>query len=137
MATFKIEVTEGKFDFTSFNDLIKITKPSAGMLYALAESATKRANDQLYRYKNPLLARGQDVENSIAILRNAVAYSSVARRTNPNTTLSVDELVQGGINLAHEKTMAKINKAQDEANRGRPEMTYPSHTNSGDAGKIA
>ena len=70
-------------------------------------------------------------------LRNANSYYLQARQTNPATSLTVEELIQGGIALAHEKALAKANKAQDEANRGRPEMTYPQHTNSGDAGKVA
>ena len=89
------------------------------------------------RFRSPLINKAWDTANAIAILRNANSYYLQARQTNPTTTLTVDELIKGGIALAHDKAMAKQVKAQNEANRGRPEIEYPQHTNSGDAGKVA
>ena len=84
-----------------------------------------------------MINKAWDAANAVAVLRNANSYYLQARQTNPATTLTVDELIQGGIALAHEKAMAKQVKAQTEANRGRPEMTYPQQTNSADYGKVA
>lgn len=125
------------FDFQAFNNFIKQSNPSASVRLAIAESLINDAVNTMARFRSPLINKAWDAANSVAILRNANSYYLQARQTNPATTLTVEELIQGGIALAHEKALAKANKAQDEANRGRPEMTYPQHTNSGDAGKIA
>lgn len=125
------------FDFSAFNSFIKETNPSASVRLALAETLINDAVNTMARFRSPLIQKGWDAANSVGILRNANAYYLQHNRTNPATTLTVDELIKGGIALAHEKAMAKQVKAQNEANRGRPEMTYPQHTNSGDAGKVA
>ena len=125
------------FDFATFNTFIKETNPSASVRLALAETLVNDAINTMARFRSPLIQKGWDTANAIGILRNANSYYLQHNRTNPATTLTVDELIKGGIALAHEKAMAKQVKAQTEDNRGRPEMTYPAHTNSGDAGKVA
>lgn len=135
MAT--INVSEGKFEFETFNELMRITKPSASARLAIAESMVNDAVNTMARFKSPLIQKGWDAANVLAILRNANAFYLQHNKTNPATTLSVDELIQGGIKLAHEKALAKAKIRQNNDNRGRPEIEYPQHTNSGDAGKIA
>lgn len=135
MAT--INVTENKFDFDSLNELMKITKPSASARLAIAESMINDAVNTMARFKSPLIQKAWDAANTVAILRNANAYYLQHNKTNPATTLSVDELIQGGIKLAHEKALAKAKIRQNNDNRGRPEMTYPQETNSADYGKVA
>ena len=125
------------FDFQAFNNFIKQSNPSASVRLAIAESLINDAVNTMARFRSPLINKAWDAANSVAILRNANSYYLQARQTNPATSLSVDELIQGGIALAHEKAMAKQVKAQTEANRGRPEMTYPQQTNSADYGKVA
>jgi hypothetical protein len=57
---------------------------------------------------------------------------------NRNTkTHTVEELLEGGRELARQAAQASMNKEQTEANRGRPELTYPAETNSADYGKVA
>jgi hypothetical protein len=128
---------KNSFNFESFNSFIKESNPSASVRLAIAESLVNDAVNTMARFRSPLIQKGWDVANSLAILRNANSYYLQHNKTNPATTLTVDELIKGGIALAHDKAMAKQVKAQNEDNRGRPEMTYPQHTNSGDAGKVA
>ena len=125
------------FDFQAFNNFIKQSNPSASVRLAIAESLINDAVNTMARFRSPLINKAWDAANAVAVLRNANSYYLQARQTNPATTLTVDELIQGGIALAHEKAMAKQVKAQTEANRGRPEMTYPQQTNSADYGKVA
>ena len=125
------------FDFQAFNNFIKQSNPSASVRLAIAESLINDAVNTMARFRSPLINKAWDAANAVAVLRNANSYYLQARQTNPATTLTVEELIQGGIALAHEKALAKANKTQDEANRGRPEMTYPQQTNSADYGKVA
>lgn len=135
MAT--INVSEGKFEFESLNELIKITKPSASARLAIAESMINDTVNTMARFKSPLIQKAWDAANTVAILRNANAYYLQHNKTNPSTTLSVDELIKGGIALAHEKALAKAKIRQNNENRGRPEIEYPQQTNSADYGKVA
>ena len=48
-----------------------------------------------------------------------------------------EELLEGGRELARQAAQASMIKEQNEANRGRPELTYPQETNSADYGKVA
>ena len=128
---------KNSFDFTAFNSFIKESNPSASVRLALAETLINDAINTMARFRSPLIQKGWDCANSVAILRNANSYYLQHNKTNPASTLSVDELITGGIALAHEKAMAKQVKAQNDDNRGRPEMTYPQQTNSADYGKVA
>ena len=107
------------FDFQAFNNFIKQSNPSASVRLAIAESLINDAVNTMARFRSPLINKAWDAANSVAILRNANSYYLQARQTNPATTLTVEELIQGGIALAHEKALAKANKAQDEAKIGR------------------
>lgn len=129
--------TRNSFDFASFNNFMKEKNPSASVKLAIAESLINDAINTMARFRSPLINKAWDAANAVAILRNANSYYLQARQTNPATTLSVDELIQGGIKLAHEKALAKAKIAQNNDNRGRPEMTYPQETNSADYGKVA
>lgn len=128
---------KNSFDFTAFNSFIKESNPSASVRLALAETLINDAINTMARFRSPLIQKGWDAANAVAILRNANSYYLQHNKTNPASTLTVDELITGGIALAHEKAMAKQVKAQNDANRGRPEMTYPQQTNSADYGKVA
>ena len=125
------------FDFQAFNNYMRDKNPSASVKLAIAESLVNDAVNTMARFRSPLINKAWDTANAIAILRNANSYYLQARQTNPTTTLTVDELIKGGIALAHDKAMAKQVKAQNEANRGRPEIEYPQETNSADYGKVA
>jgi len=125
------------FDFATFNAFMKDKNPSASVKLAIAESLINDAINTMARFRSPLIQKGWDAANAVAILRNANSYYLQHNKTNPATTLTVDELIKGGIALAHEKAMAKQVKAQNETNRGRPEMTYPQETNSADYPKEA
>jgi len=108
--------------------------PSASVQCAVAKSQWTNAVTTFARFRSPLLELALEIEDKMALFNNANRFYLANRETK---TWSKDELIAKGIEIAHQKALGSLNKEQNEANRGRPEIEYPQHSNSGDAGRVA
>jgi len=138
-----ITFTDGKFDFTQFNDMLATVKPSAGTKVAIARSLLKDvlSNDMRYRAM-PLIELGYKLEDDIEVYSNArkiYTASNIEARTNKTIakTWSAQELVQAAKVTALNNANASMRAEQNEANRGRPELTVENQSTSADAGRVA
>ena len=138
-----ITFTDGKFDFTQFNDMLAVVKPSAGTKVAIARSLMKDVLSSDMRYRAmPLIELGYALEDQIETYSNArkiFTTSNIEARTNKTIgkTWSAQELVQAAKTAAHVNANASLKNEQTEANRGRPELTVENQSTSGDAGRVA
>ena len=138
-----ITFTEGKFDFTQFNDMLTHVKPSAGTKVAIARSLMKDVLSSDMRYRAmPLIELGYALENEIETYSNArkiYTTCNIEARTNKTIakTWSAQELVQAAKIAAHVNANASLVAEQTESNRGRPELTVANQSTSADAGKVA
>jgi hypothetical protein len=126
--------TRKSFDFDAFNNFMTSQSPSASVQCAVAKSQWTNAVTTFARFRSPLLELALEIEDKMALFNNANRFYLANRETK---TWSKDELIAKGIEIAHQKALGSLNKEQNEANRGRPEIEYPQHTNSGDAGRVA
>jgi len=138
-----ITFTDGKFDFTQFNDMLAVVKPSAGTKVAIARSLMKDVLSSDMRYRAmPLIELGYALEDQIETYSNArkiYTTCNIEARTNKTIakTWSAQELVQAAKTAAHVNANASLKAEQTESNRGRPELTPENQSTSADAGRVA
>lgn len=121
-------------DYNEINTFLKSKNLSASQKLAIGRSLIRSASSTFGAYNSPLAQSMFKLRDDLELLALANKFYMANRNTK---THSVEELLEGGRELARQAAQASMNKEQTEANRGRPELTYPNQTNSADYGKVA
>jgi hypothetical protein len=121
-------------DYNEINTFLKEKNLSASQKLAIGRSLIRSASSTFGAYNSPLAQNMFKLRDDLELLALANKFYMANRNTK---THSVEELLEGGRELARQAAQASMNKEQTEANRGRPELTYPNQTNSADWGKVS
>lgn len=121
-------------DYNEINTFLKEKNLSASQKLAIGRSLIRSASSAFGAYNSPLAQKIFQLRDDLELIALANKFYMANRNTKTHT---VEELLEGGRELARQSAQASMNKEQTEANRGRPELTYPAETNSADYGKVA
>ena len=121
-------------DYNEINTFLKEKNLSASQKLAIGRSLIRSASSAFGAYNSPLAQKIFQLRDDLELIALANKFYMANRNTKTHT---VEELLEGGRELARQAAQASMNKEQTEANRGRPELTYPAETNSADYGKVA